>query len=167
MLETSQYEVRGSNLAPKTTLLKVRSRVGAMADSDMKDTLSAPLYYLTQIRPPEGHGTQHIEGLMVVDMREEAVQKRYVPTPWWTGAMVMGTWRMGYPMAMGMQRMRIRPMVVGTRCSGDNMDTKATYSYQWKMTKTQRTRIRLMVAGAQGMDSGLKAKVNPYIREAW
>ena len=35
MLETSQHEVRGSNLAQKTTLVRARSGVGAMADSDM------------------------------------------------------------------------------------------------------------------------------------
>ena len=57
MLETFQPEARGSNLALKTTLLIARSRVGAIADSDMQETMSPPPYYKTQIRPLEGHGT--------------------------------------------------------------------------------------------------------------
>ena len=52
--------------------------------------------------------------------------------------MVMGTWQMDYPMDMGMQQMGIRPMAVGTKYLGDDMDTEATRLYQWKTTKTHK-----------------------------
>ena len=74
---------------------------------------------------------------------------------------------MDYPMAMGIQRTGIRPMAVGIQCSGDNLDTEATCSCQWKMTKTQSTGIRPMVVGAQRTDSGPKAEAKHYMREAW
>ena len=74
-------KVRGSDLTPKMTLLKARSRIGAMADSDMREMLSSPPCNQTQIRPPEGHETQHLEGPMFMDTRDEVVQKWCVPTP--------------------------------------------------------------------------------------
>ena len=88
---------------------------------------------------------------MSIDMRDEAAWKRCVPTQRQTGArsMVVGTWRMDFLMAMGMQWTGIRAMVVGAWRSGDNLGTEARHSYQWKMTKTQRTRIRPMTEGAQ------------------
>ena len=62
-------------------LLKARSGVGAMVESDMRETLSPPTCNQTQIRPSEGHETQCLEGPISTDMRDEVVQKRYVPTP--------------------------------------------------------------------------------------
>ena len=69
---------------------------------------------------------------MSTDIRDEAVQKRCVHTLQRTGAklMAVGTWWTDYPMAMGIHRTGIRPMVIGTRCSGDNLDTEATCSCQ-------------------------------------
>ena len=55
MLETFQHEARGLDLALNTVLLKARFGVGAMSNADMQETLSPPPYYLTQIRPLEGH----------------------------------------------------------------------------------------------------------------
>ena len=81
--------------------------------------------------------------------------------------MAVETWLTDYPMAMGIQQMRIRLMAVGTRCSGDDLDTEATCSYQQKTTKMQRMGIRSMVTSAQWTDSDSKAKANHYIREAW
>ena len=81
--------------------------------------------------------------------------------------MTVGIQRTNYTMAMGMQRMRIRPMAVGTQRSGDNLDTEATHSRQRKMTKTQQMGIKPMATGAQRMDSGPKAEANHYMREAW
>ena len=57
MLEKFQPEARKSEIALKTTLLKAGSGVGAMADSSMQEMLNPPSYYLTQIRPLQGHGT--------------------------------------------------------------------------------------------------------------
>ena len=87
-------------------LLKARSRAGTMANSDMQEMLSLPLCNQTQIRPPESRETQHLEGPMSMDMRDEAVQKRCVPTPQRMGArsMVVGIWQTNYPMAMGIQQ---------------------------------------------------------------
>ena len=62
-------------------LLKARSGVGTMADSNMRETLSPPTCNQTQIRPSEGHETQRLEGPISTDMRDEAVQKRCIPTP--------------------------------------------------------------------------------------
>ena len=73
---------------------------------------------------------------------------------------------MDYPMAMGIQLMGIRSMAIGTRCSGDNLDTKATRSYQWKITKSQRMRIRLMATGTQWTDSDMKAEASHYMKKA-
>ena len=73
MLETFQPEVRGSNLASKMTLLMARSGLGAMANSDMQETLSAPPYYLMQIKTLEGHGTQCLGSPMSTNMRDEVV----------------------------------------------------------------------------------------------
>ena len=70
-------------------LLKARTRAGAMTDSDMQETLSLPQCNQTQIRPLEGHETQCLKGPMSTDMRDEVVQKRYVPTPQRTGARAM------------------------------------------------------------------------------
>ena len=105
---------------------------------------------------------------MSMDMRDEAIQKRCVATPRWMGArsMVVGTWRMDYLIAMRIKQTGIRPIVVGTQCSGDNLDTEATRSCQWKMTKMQQTGIRPMATGAQRTDSDPKAEANHYMREA-
>ena len=81
--------------------------------------------------------------------------------------MTVGTWRMKYPMTIGIQRTRIRPMAMGARRSSDSLDTEATYSYQWKTSKMQRTGIKSMAAGAQRMGSDPKAEANHYMREAW
>ena len=64
---------------------------------------------------------------MFTGMIDEVVQKRCVPTPRQTRIrlMAMGAWWMDYSMAVGIQWTRIRQMVVGTRCSGDNLDTEA------------------------------------------
>ena len=69
-----------------------------------------------QIRPLEGHRTQCLGNPMSMEMRDEADQKWYVPTPWWTGArqMVVGTWQTDFLMAMGMQQTGFRQMAVGT-----------------------------------------------------
>ena len=121
----------GSDPALKRVLLKARSRVGAMTNSDRQEALSPPPHHLTQIRTLEVHGTQHLGNPMSMNMRDESVRKRCVPTLRQTGArpMAVGTWRTNYPMAMGMQRTGIRPMAVGARCSGDNLGTEATHSY--------------------------------------
>ena len=105
MLETFHLVAGGLNPALKTTLLKARSGVGAMANFNMQETLSPPPYYMTQIRPLEGHGIHHLGSPMSIDMRDEAVKKRCVPTPRRTGArsMVVGTWRMDFSMGIGMQ----------------------------------------------------------------
>ena len=83
-----------------------------------------------QIQLPEDRETQRVEGPMSTNMRDEVVQKRSVPTPWWTEArlMAVGTWQTGYPMAMEIQQTGIKVMAVGTLCSGDNLDTEATCS---------------------------------------
>ena len=75
---------------------------------------------------------------MSVDIMDETIQKRCVPTPLQTEArpMAAGTWQMNFSMAIGMQWMRIRPMAVGAQRSSGNLDTEATHSYHWKMTKT-------------------------------
>ena len=57
-------------------------------------------------------------------------------------------------------------MVVGARRSSDNLDTKAIHTYQRKMTKIQRTGIRLMAAGAQRTNSDLRVEANHFIRGA-
>ena len=51
---------------------------------------------------------------MSTNMRDQTVQKRCVPTPRQTKArpMAVGTWRMDFLMAMVMQWMGIRLMVV-------------------------------------------------------
>ena len=69
---------------------------------------------------------------MSTDMRDEAVQKRCVPSPRQVRArpMAVGIWRTGYPMAMGIQRKGFRLMAVSTQCLGDNLDTEATSSCQ-------------------------------------
>ena len=92
-LETSHSGVRGSDLTPKMALLKARSRVNAMTDSDMQEMLILPLCNQMQIKPLEDYVTQHLEGSMSTDMRDEAVQKRCVPTLWQTRAkpMAVGT----------------------------------------------------------------------------
>ena len=75
-----------------------------MADYDIQDTLSAPLYYQIQIRLAEGHGTQCLEGPMSTNMRNEAVHNRYVPHhdrwgpdqwPWEDGEWII-RWPWGY-----------------------------------------------------------------------
>ena len=106
---------------------------------------------------------------MSMDIRDEAIQKRCIPTPWQTGAklMVVRTWQMDYLMAMRIQQIGIRPMLVGTWCSGDNLDTEATCSCQQKMTKTQRTWIKPMAAGPQLMESSPKVEANHYMRNTW
>ena len=81
MLEIFQSVAGGLDPALKTALLKTRSGVGAMANSDTQEALSPPPYHLIQIKPPEGHGTQCLGNPMFADMRNEAVQKRCVPTP--------------------------------------------------------------------------------------
>ena len=132
MLETFQPVARGSDPDSKMDLLKARSRVGAMANSNMQETLSPHLYYLTtQLRPLEGCGTQHSESPMSIDMRDEAVRKRCIPIPPQTRAklMAVGTWRMNFLMAMGMQWTGIRSMAVGT-----------IHSYQWKNNKNAADR---------------------------
>ena len=63
--------------------------------------------------------------------------------------MAVGTWQTDYPMGTRIQWTGIRPMAIGTRHLGDNLDAKATCSGQQKIIKTQRTGIRLMAAGAQ------------------
>ena len=105
MLETFQTVARGLDTASKRALLKAKSGVDAMANSDMQETLSPPPYYLKQIRLLEGHETQHLRNPMSINMKDEAIQKRCVPTPRWKGArsMAMGTWRMDFSTAMGMQ----------------------------------------------------------------
>ena len=50
-MKTSLQEVRGSDLTLKMALLKARSRVNAITDSDMQETLNPPLCNQTQIRP--------------------------------------------------------------------------------------------------------------------
>ena len=96
---------------------------------------------------------------MFMDMRDEAIQKRCVPTPWQMGPrpMVVGIWQMDYPMAMGMQRTGIRPMAVGTRCLSDNLDPEATCLCQGKMIKIQQTGIRPMATGTQQINFDPKA----------
>ena len=81
MLETFQHVAGGSDPTPKRALLKVRSGVDTMANSDMQEALSPPSYHLTQIRPLEGHGTQLLGNPMSMTMRDEAVQNRCIPTP--------------------------------------------------------------------------------------
>ena len=168
-LKTFQHGVRGSNLAPKMALLMARSGVDTMADSNMQDTLSPPLQYQSQTIPLEVHGTQRLRSLMSIDMRDEGAQKRCVPAPQQMKAipMAVGTWRMDYLMAIGMQQTGIKPMIVGARRSGDNLDTEVIHSYQQKMITMQRMVIRLMVACAQRMDPSPKAEANHYMREAW
>ena len=92
-LGTSRHEVRRSNLTPKMALLKARFGAGAMTDFDMQETTSPSLCNQTQIRPLEGHETQCLEGPMSMDIKDEAVQKRCVPTPQQMGAkpMAVGT----------------------------------------------------------------------------
>ena len=51
-------------------------------------------------------------------------------------------------------------MAVRIRCLGDNLDTETTYSYWWKMTKTQRMGIRLMAVSTQQTNFGLRAEAN-------
>ena len=108
-----------------------------MANYDMQEALSPAPYHLMQIRPLEGHGTQNLGSPMPTDIGDEEVQKRCVPIPRWTGArlMAVGAWQMDFLMAMGMQRTWIRSMAVVTWRSGDNLGTKARYSYQWQTTK--------------------------------
>ena len=86
---------------------------------------------------------------MSTDMRDEEVQKRYVPTPRQMVArsMVVGTWRMVILMAMGMQQMRIRQMAVGTRRSGDDLGTRPYIHTNEKLPKHNR----------QGLDRWLQA----------
>ena len=79
MLETFQHETRGSDLDLKTALLKARSRVGAMANSNMQETLSPPMYYQTQIRPLEGHRTQWLGSPMCTGMREKQFKRGVCP----------------------------------------------------------------------------------------
>ena len=93
MLETFQPVAGGSDPAPKKALLKARSGVGAMPNSDMEKALSPPPYHLTQIEPLKGHGTQRLRSPISTNIRDGAVHKRCVPTPQQTGArpMVVGT----------------------------------------------------------------------------
>ena len=105
---------------------------------------------------------QRRRSLMPTGMEEEADKKRCVPISRWTEArsMAVGTWQMNYSMAMVIQWTGIRPMAVGIWCLGDNPDTKIVHSYQRKMTKTQRTRIRPMVESIQWMNFGSRAKAS-------
>ena len=80
ILETFQPVVGESDPVPKRALLKARFGVDAMANSDIQGALSPPSYPLTQIKPLEGHGTQRLGKLMSMNMRDEAVQKRCIPT---------------------------------------------------------------------------------------
>ena len=80
--------------------------------------------------------------------------------------MAVRIWQMDFLMTMGMQQMRIRPMAIGARCSGDNLGTEAIHSCQWKTKKMQRTGIRPMAIGTQQTDSSLRAEANHYIRGA-
>ena len=107
-----------------------------MTDFDMQETLSPPLCNHTQIKAPEGHDAQPLEGPMSKDIRDEAVQKRCVPTPWRRGQTDgHGNMADGLFDGHGMQQTRIRPMAVGTWCSGDNLDTEATHLCQQKTKK--------------------------------
>ena len=92
-LETFKPVAKGSDPTPKRALLKARSGVSTMANSDMQEVLSPSPYHLTQIIHPKGHRTQRLGNPMSMNMKDEAVEKRCVPTPW---------------------RMRARPMAVGT-----------------------------------------------------
>ena len=78
--------------------------------------------------------------------------------------MVAGTWHTNFSMAMGMQQKGIRSMAIDTRCSSDNLGTKAIYLYQWKTRKMQRTVIRPMATGAQQMDFYSRVEANHYMR---
>ena len=104
ILETFQHVAKGSDPAPKRALLKARSGITAMANSDMQEALSPPPYHLTQIRPLEGHETQCLGSHMSTNMRDEAIQKTCVTTPRQMRAkpMVVGTWQTDFLMAMGM-----------------------------------------------------------------
>ena len=129
-----------------------------MANSDMQEALSPLSYHLTQIRPLEGHETQCLGSPRSINMRDEVVQKRCVPTPrpMRVKPMAIGTWRTNFSTAIA----------VGTRHLGDNLGTEVIHSYQQKTTKIQWTRIRPMAAGTQETNSGSRAKANHYIRGA-
>ena len=73
---------------------------------------------------------------------------------------------MNFSMAVGMQQMGNRPMAVGTKYLGDDLDTAAINPSQWKMTKRQQTRIRPIAVGIQYADSGPRVETNPYLRRA-
>ena len=173
-LETSQHKVRGIKPSPKDGFGKGKiwsRRHGRLwYVRHVESTLIPP----DPDQPLEGHRTQCLESPMSTDMKDEAVQKRYIPIPLRMGArpMAIGTWQTNYPMSIGMQRMRIRLTAVGTWRSGDNLDTEATYSCQqkrkkcsgwgsdrWLPTLNEQTLIQRLRKTTTSGKHGKKAKV--------
>ena len=73
ILETFRPVARGSDPGSKRALLKARFGAVTMANSDTQGALSPPSYPLMQIRPLEGHGTQHLGNPMSMNMGDEVV----------------------------------------------------------------------------------------------
>ena len=71
---------------------------------------------------------------------------------------------MNVPMVVGVQWTKDRPMAACTQYSGEDLDTRATYPSQRKMTKKQQTGIRPMAACTQHADFSLKAETNLYLK---
>ena len=65
-----------------------------------------------------------------------------------------------------MQRTGDKPMAECTWYLGDDLDTGAIHPFQWKMTKRQQMRIKLMAVGTRHEDSGLRADTNSYLKQA-
>ena len=57
-------------------------------------------------------------------------------------------------------------MAACTWYSGDDLDTGAIHPFQRKMTKRQQTGIKPIATGTKHVNSGLRAKANPYLKGA-
>ena len=106
-----------------------------MANSNKQKALSPPPYHLTQIRPLEGHGTQRLGNPMSMNMRDEAVQKRCVPTPRRTEGQTDGRGNMADEFSDGHGDAADEDQTNGCRRLGDNLGTETIHSYKQKTTK--------------------------------
>ena len=78
--------------------------------------------------------------------------------------MVVGTWLMDIPMAVGVQQMGDRLVAACTQYSGDDVDIEAIPPYQQKMTKRQWTGNRPMIVGTRRANFGPSAGINFYLK---
>ena len=138
--------VKGIDPIPRKIPWGPKSRVGALIN-------------LEKCRKSEHQNDPQKRSPTSIDVESRAAEQRCIPIPWWAGAkpMAMGTQQTDFLMATGMQWIEDKPMAACTRYSGDDLDTRATHLIQWKMTKRQRTRVRLMATSTRHADSNSRA----------